>query len=141
SGPDRYNTSALITQKAFPNTTLIQSQLDSKSSLPETAFLVSGESPADALSAGPAAIKENAPLLLTLPDRIPESIKSELLRLKVKNVVIVGGTSVIGSQVEAELSSLGITFTRIAGANRFETNQQLNSKYFPSAKSAIYVSG
>ncbi|KJH39997.1 hypothetical protein DICVIV_14091, partial [Dictyocaulus viviparus] len=67
-GSNRYNTSAQVSSTAFQTA--------------NTAFLVSGESPADALSAGPAAIKENAPLLLTLPDRIPESIKNELLRLK-----------------------------------------------------------
>ena len=39
-----------------------------------------------------------------------------------KNAYIVGGTGVISTEVETQLNNLGITWTRLAGNNRYETS-------------------
>ncbi|MGI4895574.1 MAG: cell wall-binding repeat-containing protein, partial [Janthinobacterium lividum] len=53
AGADRYETAAIIAQGSF------------QPSANSTVFITSGEAPADALTAGPAAASLEAPLLLT----------------------------------------------------------------------------
>ncbi|MCS5717324.1 cell wall-binding repeat-containing protein [Herbiconiux sp. CPCC 205763] len=56
-----------------------------------TVFVVSGETFADALSAGPIAAAHTAPVLLTARATLPGSTKSELMRLTPRRVIIVAG--------------------------------------------------
>jgi serine protease Do len=84
-------------------------------------ILAYGENFPDALAAAPLAKKYSAPILLTTSHSLPSVTKQSLIDLKVKNVFIVGGTAVIDSSVEKEVTDLGINVVRLAGVDRYDT--------------------
>ncbi|MBU3688666.1 MAG: hypothetical protein B7C54_03955 [Acidimicrobiales bacterium mtb01] len=91
-----------------------------------TAFVVRGDSFADAVIAGPATFgpADSAgafPILLVQRDRLPDSVKTSLQGLGITNVVIVGGTSVVSDSTKRQIEALGITTYRVAGADRYGT--------------------
>jgi putative cell wall-binding protein len=85
------------------------------------AILASGENFPDAISAAPLAKKYEAPILLTETNSIPAETLNAIQQLKVKNIIIIGGTGSISSAVEEQLTSSGIVVTRIFGQDRYET--------------------
>ncbi|HVJ49296.1 cell wall-binding repeat-containing protein, partial [Desulfitobacterium sp.] len=105
---DRYLTAVAVSQSGWPQGAT-------------TAVLTTGENYPDALSAAPLAGKYQAPLLLVGPSGLSPETASELKRLNTKKVYIVGGTGVIPSSVESQLSLIGITSTRLAGQDRYDT--------------------
>lgn len=108
SGSDRYETSSKIALNGWTQS--------------DYAILALGEDYPDALCASPLAGKYKAPILLTEKDSLPSSTLSTIQQLKVKNIFIIGGTGVISSAVENQLTSMGIAITRLAGQDRYETD-------------------
>lgn len=104
-------------------------------------FIVTGANFPDALSAGPAAIRLGAPLLLTEPGRLPATTAGELNRLRPQQIFVIGGTGVVSSGVEAALRSYSSTVTRVAGADRFATAAAVAGRFFPSAPHAFLATG
>ncbi|WP_315986427.1 cell wall-binding repeat-containing protein [Clostridioides difficile] len=94
----------------------------------DNAVLVNDNSIADALSATPFAKLKDAPILLSRSKELDFRTKSELKRLGVKNVFLVGGLNVLGAKVENELKSEKITVERIFGNDRYETSLKLVEK-------------
>lgn len=91
-----------------------------------TAFIVRGDSFADAVIAGPATFgpADSAgafPILLVQRDRLPDSVRASLQGLGITNVLIVGGTSVVSEATKRQIEALGVTTFRIAGADRYGT--------------------
>ncbi|HEX2221057.1 MAG TPA: cell wall-binding repeat-containing protein [Candidatus Limnocylindria bacterium] len=70
------------------------------------AYVATGTNFPDALAGGPPAGIARAPILLVPGGTVPSAVKQELLRLGVKQVVILGGTGSVSSGVEAELRAL-----------------------------------
>ena len=89
-GADRYATAAAVSQGTYPQGA-------------STAFLASGENYPDALAGAPVAALAGAPLLLSRRDCVPQSTKSELARLGVTELVVLGGTGAV-SQAAANLT-------------------------------------
>ncbi|AET70644.1 cell wall-binding protein [Desulfosporosinus orientis DSM 765] len=89
------------------------------------AVIVSGENFTDALCSAPLAQKYNAPLLLTSKDTLNQQTESELSRLKVKKVIMIGGSGVISSAVEQSIKDMGIGVSRIAGNDRYDTSMKI----------------
>ena len=117
AGVDRYKTSAKISQQTFPNHI-------------KTVVLASGENFADSLVAGSLANKENAPVLLTQKEKLPQVIKDEITRLKPEEVIIVGG--------EKSVNIKGLkNVKRLAGKNRFETSVEVYKHVNPNGKVAL----
>ena len=106
-GMSRYSTAVAISKASYASAS--------------TAILVLGTNFPDALSAGPLAIQENAPILLTKTAMLPKETTDELIRLGVKKVIILGGVSVVGPEVVTSLTNLGIATERISGNSRYET--------------------
>lgn len=95
----------------------------SKFNKADTVVIAGGYAIADGLTATPIATEYNSPLLLVEKNNIPEVTKSEIKRLGAKNVIIVGGTTVISQAVEKQLLSLGVSkITRLGGSDRYETS-------------------
>ena len=116
-GVDRYKTSAEISQQTFPNHI-------------KTVVLASGENFADSLVAGSLANKENAPVLLTQKEKLPQVIKDEITRLKPEEVIIVGG--------EKSVNIKGLkNVKRLAGKDRFETSVEVYKHVNPNGKVAL----
>jgi serine protease Do len=107
AGQTRYDTASAIAKQGWTQS--------------DYAILAFGENYPDALASAPLAKKYNSPVLLTNTSHLPDVTKQTLLDLKVKNVFIVGGTAVISTTVESELQSVGISSTRIAGIDKYET--------------------
>lgn len=114
-GSDRYETSASISKSGWSETS-------------SYAVLATGNNYPDALSAAPLAKEYSAPILLAEKDLIPESTLSEIKRLKVSYVFILGGTGVISKAVENQLNAMGITIERLGGNDRFETSIKIAEK-------------
>ncbi|NMM64745.1 DUF5050 domain-containing protein [Clostridium sp. P21] len=114
-GADRYETCSKIVQEGWKSTS-------------EYAVIVNGENFPDALSASVLAKKYNAPILLAKGSTLGDKTYSELKRLKVKNVFIVGGTGVITTSVENTLKNMGITTERLSGQDRDETSALVANK-------------
>ena len=120
SGSDRYETSAKISQRTFPH------QI-------EKIVLASGENFADILVAGSLANKENAPVLLTQKEKLPQVIKDEINRLSPEQIIIVGG--------EKSVNVKGLkNVKRLAGADRYETSVEVY-KYLNSNGKVALASG
>lgn len=109
SGYDRYQTAVAISQKGWPDGSA-------------SAILAYGEDFPDALSAGPLAHKYNAPILLTGTSSLNSDTATELKRLKVKKVYIIGGQAVISKEVERQLALMSIAAERLAGQDLYETS-------------------
>jgi N-acetylmuramoyl-L-alanine amidase len=133
-GMDRYTTSTAISQELYPNG--FASEKASK-----TVILATGKAFADALSTGPLSVKyDNAPILLTETATLNSKVKEELIRLKAENVIIIGGTAAVDSSVELELEAMGITPKRIAGVDRYDTNQKIMAEIGDSVTGVFVAS-
>lgn len=115
SGQDRYETAAAVSKNGW-NTS-------------DYAIIANGEDFPDALCASPLAKSYNAPILLTSKDFLNAETEKELIRLKVKKVIIIGGNGVVGNSVANKISSLTYTgqvqkidCERIWGQDRYETS-------------------
>lgn len=118
-GVDRYATSAAVAREGWPAGAKV-------------VYLVTGEAYPDALSAGPAAARSDAPILLTRPGSLPEVIRQEILRLDPDNIRVVGGVNAVSESVMAELRGR-FDVTRIAGNDRFDTSRRLAESAFQGA--------
>ncbi|QJU53648.1 cell wall-binding repeat-containing protein [Herbiconiux sp. KACC 21604] len=107
----------------------------------DTVYIASGEVFADALSASAIAAQRGAPLLLTHSNSVPPAVEAELVRLKPKRVVILGGTTTIEPSVEARLAAFAPKVTRISGADRFEASRNIILGDAPASKTLYVASG
>ncbi|GAA2238851.1 cell wall-binding repeat-containing protein [Herbiconiux moechotypicola] len=112
-GADRYDQAALVSASSFSSA--------------ETVYLASGESFADALSAGAVAGIHGSPLLLTAATSLPDPTRAELARLRPDDVVVVGGPASVSPSVVASIEGAfaGTTVTRISGADRYAGSRAL----------------
>ncbi len=127
AGSNRYETAALISRSHFEPE-------------PATAYVAVGSNFPDALAGGAAAAIRDAPVLLTDIDSLTASTALELSRLRPGEIVILGGTGVVSSRIEAELAS----FTdgpvrRLAGSNRFSTAAVIALDTFPGSANTISI--
>ncbi len=100
--------------------------------------IVNSASMVDALSATPFAKYNNAPILLTQANKLNSETKKEILRLKTKNIYIIGGKSVVSNSVINELKSMKLTVQRISGNDRYQTSLEI-AKKLPNKPSEIAV--
>lgn len=107
AGADRYATAAFISKASYDAA--------------DTAVLATGLNFPDALAAGPLAVQEQAPVLLTQTESISQATLDEISRLNVKKVIIMGGEDVVSPAVANTLTGMGITVERISGADRYAT--------------------
>jgi putative cell wall-binding protein len=121
SGADRYATAAAIaTFQGTLGASAIGSTTVGGASL-KTAILATGVNFPDALAAGTPAYSGKHPILLTAAASLPASTKTALTNLAIKRVIVLGGTSAVSDAVLTELTGLGISSTRISGADRGAT--------------------
>lgn len=133
AGADRYATSAasLSSQWGFP---------DSAGVAPDVPvlYVASGRDFPDALSAGPAAARQDGALLLVDRDGIPEAVRDEITRLSPDRIVVVGGEAAVSASVFHALRSMQPSIKRIAGADRYETSRLVAREAFPDNVDRVY---
>jgi len=90
----------------------------------DTAFVVRGDSFADALAASPFAFSQGLPILLTPSGSLDPFTKSYLELNNVDEVLIAGGTGAVTATVANQLDALNAGATgvvRMSGADRYAT--------------------
>lgn len=112
-GEDRFATSVEISKKAYDKA--------------ETVILVSGKNYPDALASGALASKLKAPILLVEKNKIPKVVNDEIVRLGAKNIIIIGGSASIDTNVEKEIATK-YKVERISGVDRYETSIKVSKK-------------
>lgn len=125
AGPDRFATAAAVAAR-FPTGV-------------ETVYVASGATFPDALAGAALAGREGAPILLALPDRVPDATLAALERLDPERVVVLGGPPTLSEAVADQLSPYG-QVSRIAGADRFETGALIADR-FEGADTVYVASG
>jgi putative cell wall-binding protein len=121
AGNNRYDSAAKVAQSGGPEK--IGTTGGPLPPAVPTAIVVSGESFADALAAGPASYAAHLPILLTPQAGLAPETKAFLADedYGIAAVLIVGGTAAVSKSVEDEIAAMEITVTRLAGASRSET--------------------
>lgn len=125
-GADRFATSLATARFGFPDGADIM-------------YVANGLNFPDALSAGPAAASWNAPVVIV---NGPATTASPALRtliedLGVSEVRLVGSEASVSAGVAASIDSWGVTVSRFAGADRYETSSYVNSSgNFSESRSA-----
>lgn len=127
AGATRYKTAAKISAAAFPDGA-------------DTVFIASGENYADALAGAPAAATQKAPVLLVLPDRIPEAVGIELARLAPRDIIILGGSSAVSDAVAEQLGATAPS-SRLAGSDRYATSVAISTAYPGTSGTVVVASG
>ncbi|MEI2774978.1 MAG: cell wall-binding repeat-containing protein [Tetrasphaera sp.] len=127
AGADRYETSALISARNYSPGVAV-------------AYVASGQNFPDALAGAPVAGKTGGPVLLVPSTAVPDSVASELRRLRPGRIVVLGGPATIDDGV---LATLG-TFTsgaveRWAGADRYAVSASISERSFPSGAETVFV--
>ena len=113
-GVDRYETAVQMSRR-----------LTTSTNQTTKVYVASGEDFADAITSGPIASLDNAPILLTRRNTLPAVTRAELAALDPAEIVIIGGPAAVSTAVETELRTLAGTVTRIGGDNRYTTAARL----------------
>ena len=116
-----YNVTRLAGINRYETAVKIAEQLGTSSRV----VVATGESFPDALSIASIAGKEGMPILLTGKDNLPECVQGYLSGKQISTTYIVGGVGVVGSSVEAKLSSV----RRLAGVDRYSTNVAIINEF------------
>lgn len=91
AGTDRFDTSAVVAA-TFDHA--------------ETIYLATGLAFPDALAAGPLAGAEPAPILLTRPDALPQTVIDQITRLAPHRIVVLGGNTAVATTLDHQLAEL-----------------------------------
>lgn len=126
AGADRYATAVAMSKAAH-------------SGHVGTVFVVSGENFPDALAAGAAAGRMQAPVLLAKKDSLPGVVADEIRRLNPSKVVVVGGENAISAPVYQSIAALSADAQRVAGSDRYETAALLADFVPANDEKAVYL--
>ena len=112
--------------------------------LGRTAIVGSGEVFADALVAGPIAARGHHPVLLSPPGELHAEVARYLTGSGIEHVVIMGGTAALGQAVENAITGMGMSVTRVAGTDRYDTAAKaaelVNGRYSDVAGTPCFTS-
>jgi len=97
-------------------------------------FVADGTGYADALAAGAPAAKRGGVILLSRTGAIDPTTEA-MIKDEASAVVAVGGGA------SRAMDAAGITATKVAGVNRYETAALLAKTYYPTTASAVLASG
>jgi putative cell wall-binding protein len=93
SGTDRFATAAAISRASYePGVAVV--------------YVAAGNSFADALAGAPVAARHGAPVLLAHRDSVPPATMAEIVRLAPAGIVVLGGTGVVSTMIDAQLAYL-----------------------------------
>jgi putative cell wall-binding protein len=128
AGADRYATSVAVSRATFPRPPV------------PVAYIATGVDFPDALAGGPAAALEGGPVLLVGPDRLPDAVRSELIRLAPARIRVLGGPAAVSDGVVDALRSLTDgPVTRHWGRDRFGTAASVIRDVFAGYRGPVFV--
>ncbi len=105
----------------------------------EAVVLARSDTYPDALAGGPLAASLRAPILLTPPSGLAGPVATEIDRLGIDHVVLLGGEEALSAQVAADLTDIGVgTIERIGGRDRFATAAMI-ARRLPGTPAVAHV--
>ncbi len=127
AGQQGYDTAALISSNVGIDPT-------------HTVYLANSHAIPDAIAISSFAAEQGIPILLTDRDQLPASTIQALIDLGVNNVVLLGGTAVISTSVENDLSS-NYSVKRWGGYDRYDTQNIIFQNLFSiqTPQSPLYL--
>lgn len=126
-GRNRYQTAEIIAEE-------MENLMDC-----DTAMVAYGLDFPDALAAASYAALYGYPILLTKRDELPDASKSALKGLKIQEVFIIGGPSVVDEMVyDNIINEIEGSVTRLSGSNRYETASAL-AEHFGTPSNEYYL--
>lgn len=125
-----YNVIRIGGTEVFDTAVKIGDEIRKTNQFDTVAIATQGNFP-DVLAIAPFSAKNTMPILFSEVGRLRTDTKEALQAWGVKNVVIAGGTGVVSSAVENELTSMGITVTRLAGYDRYDTALAIIKHFAP----------
>lgn len=131
AGETRFDTAAVVSKATTPKTG-------------GTVFIANGYSYADALAVGPAAAKEDAPILLSSPvGGMFYSALDEMERIKPSRIILVGSEVATPWALEQRFMFQfpNAKIERVGGDNRMETAQLIADRWFPNSKRVFVANG
>jgi putative cell wall-binding protein len=151
-GVDRYDTARLVAERPGLDAggTLGVRSSTGTCTPQATAILASGENFPDALAAGGLAFHGAGPdgcgagpipLLLTAPGSLSQPTAQALSDLKIKVVLLLGGTNAVSSAVENFIASAGLVVRRVGGDTRQDTAVMLNHDVLGNPDIGHWASG
>ncbi len=126
SGANRYATSVVASQAAFPNGS-------------PGVIIASGDNFPDALAGAAVAGATNMPVLLVSSNSIPAEVTNEIRRLGAHSAIILGGNAAISPQVETQVRSMLPFVERVSGSGRVETAVALSKMVYPNGAPVVYL--
>ncbi len=127
AGADRYATAAAAAMASFAGPVPV-------------AYVATGQNFPDALAGAPAAAAQGGPLLLATATALPAATVTALQVLKPQRIVVLGGSSVVGTGVATQLSGYTTgAVTRLAGSDRFATAAAIANYAFPGARPSVVL--
>lgn len=134
AGTGRYDTARLLVEDAFEDETVAQ------------VYIATGRDFPDALSASAVAGGKGVPVVLVdgLKPTLDAATVGLLAQLKGAGPLkawVVGGTGVVSAGIQSQLTSLGYTPERLAGANRYETSAKINAQVSGSIPEVFLATG
>ena len=130
AGADRFEVSRNLAVRSFSDTP------------PSRVYVVTGNTFADALSAGAAAAAQQVPVILVngLESSADEATLDTISDLGVTKVTIGGGPNSVSPGIEASLTRLLPDTTRLAGADRYVASQAISRDAYPGTASQVLLS-
>ncbi|WP_454132501.1 cell wall-binding repeat-containing protein [Microbacterium lacticum] len=126
AGADRYQTSLRLAERRAGAA---------------TAYIASGRTYPDALSASAVAGSQSAPVVLV--DGTAAAASADALgvlsSLGVQRVVIVGGPATVSTSIEDGLRERGLQVERKYGADRYATTYAVNADAYPTSAPTAYL--
>lgn len=124
AGPDRFATAAAVSRAAFAD--------------PDTVYVAPGGQFAYALAGGPRAARDGAPVLLIDGDAVPVPTAAELERIAPEEIVVLGGTDVIGEATVAALANHG-PVRRVGATGVVESVAAIARDGWPDGADRVYL--
>jgi hypothetical protein len=106
---------------------------DNPTTLSNVVFLAEGVTGADALTIGPVAASNNAPVFLTETNNLPSFTSSALATTNPDTIVVLGGTDAISASTATAAAAAAPgdeTVIRIGGTDRWETSVLISEQLF-----------
>lgn len=122
-GASRIDTAVAISKGGWPNGA-------------STAILARSDNYPDALTGAPLSKKLDAPILFTDSKTLDTATETEIARLKVKKVIILGGSGAVSLNIENKLKQ-SYEVQRIGGSNRYETAAKISAELGYKGKAVI----
>ncbi|MEH7437557.1 cell wall-binding repeat-containing protein [Neobacillus drentensis] len=109
-----------------------------------TIIIARGDMYPDALSGGPLAALETAPILLTPTNKLSDRVIMKINDYQPQRAIILGGEGSVSTEVESQLEELGVSeIERIGGKDRYAVSASVAEQVVNDSESvtAIIASG